>query len=724
MSLQALQNKPTPLEEKVVEFKGLNRKAYVEDGEIADMKNMSSDNYPVLTQRKARGNYKLPSGCTKVYNMIQRRDPVDGETKLAIIGNKVSSDGETESECTFWYGDTQYGFSNLSEDEELVAINNKICMFPSKNYFNLVDKSIGNIEYYVENTADNEVDGWTKEKMKVEDLPNNETATDWKEFCYPECVGRILIDPDDTENLYLVLGMVKVGEESQNYYDSLYTELSSTLKVDDVVHIQGTFYGGSNGHKERLVADESTYSDTNTYNGTNANTSVYESSVIPEDDTERAREVSTLTTTPYILGTVVEIGKDLPFTVPSFNTAWYWYDLYDDAYTTDETPADPIGIDATSGATTYYGVYIKFAQTEFTTLSSNVTPFPAYSKATTKHTGYYAKGIKISRVCPNIGHVIEWNNRLWGASDEDNTIYACKLGDPTSWDYYNNTSMDSYYAEQGTDGKWTGCARYSSHLMFFKENYIHRIYGSAPSSFQTSIIEGFGVEEGSEESIATVNNMIFYKSPVGIMCYEGEAPYIISEKFGDWKFNNVVAGARHKKYYASIHMKDTDTNKMIVCDTGNGIWHIEDTFGARIFRNFKNELLMVDKKGENVLVVDAEDFGIDSVENDKAIPWNVVFGPFDEYLENTKIYSRLQLRVELPKGSTFKVEIAMDKLKLSECEWETITEIEAEKRLVVIQPIIPRRCSRFFVRLSGVGKCRIDSLTRKYRQGSVRVTSL
>lgn len=712
MSLQALQNKPTPLEEKIVEFKGLNRKAYVEDGELSDMKNMSSDCYPVLTQRKARGNYTLPTGCTKVYDMIQRRDPVDGETKMGIVGCTE------EGMCTFWYGDTQYGFEGLTKDEKLVAINNKICMFPSKNFLNLVDKSLGNIEFGNINSVEDDIDGLSKSKMAVDELPNDSSVSEWTDYTYPECIGRILIDPNDTENLYLIVGAMKVGADSTANYDALYTELATTIKVDDVLHIAGTFYGGTETVKEELDANEFLYAETSTYSGDEAKDESYKFGIYNSTSGTSTPTGNTLVTTPYILGTVVEVGKNLPFTVPSFNVSWNWYNKgsYDNI-------GDPLGVSVSNGTEgeAFYGIYIKFAQTEFTTLSSNVTPLPAYSKAKILHTGYFIKGLKISRVCPNLSYVIEWNNRLWGASDEDNTIYASKLGDPTAWDYFNNTSMDSYYAEQGTNGSWTGCARYSSHLLFFKENYIHRVYGSAPSSFQTSIIEGFGVEEGSEESIATVNNMIFYKSPVGIMCYEGDNPYSISEKFGDWRFNNVVAGARNKKYYASIHMKDTDTYKIIVCDTGNGIWHIEDTLGVKIFRNFKNELLMVDNTGKNVLVVDAEDFGISPVANDVSIPWEAVFGPFDEYIENTKIYSRLQMRVELPKGSTFKVQIAMDKMSPSECEWETITDITAEEKLTVIQPIVPRRCSRFFVKLSGVGKCRIDSLTRKFRQGSTRV---
>ena len=66
-----------------------------------------------------------------------------------------------------------------------------------------------------------------------------------------------------------------------------------------------------------------------------------------------------------------------------------------------------------------------------------------------------ANNTKITREVPDMDYVIEWNNRLWGASNADNTIYACKLGDPCNWQYYQGTSMDSYYAQQGTDGAWT-----------------------------------------------------------------------------------------------------------------------------------------------------------------------------------------------------------------------------------------------------------------------------
>ena len=50
-----------PTVERIIEFKGLNRKHTVAEGEMSDMMNLSSDDYPVLTQRKPRGRMNLPS---------------------------------------------------------------------------------------------------------------------------------------------------------------------------------------------------------------------------------------------------------------------------------------------------------------------------------------------------------------------------------------------------------------------------------------------------------------------------------------------------------------------------------------------------------------------------------------------------------------------------------------------------------------------------------------
>ena len=296
-------------------------------------------------------------------------------------------------------------------------------------------------------------------------------------------------------------------------------------------------------------------------------------------------------------------------------------------------------------------------------------------------TGEDATGITftghITRSVPDLDMVIEWNNRLWGANSEDNTIYACKLGDPKNWQYYQGTSLDSYYAEQGTDGVWTGVALYSNHLIFFKQNSMCRIYGTAPSNFQLTNTEVFGVEYGSRQSVVTINDTVFYKSKIGIMAYSGGIPYCISDNLGI-EFRSVVAGTEKRKYYASLQKK-SGGYELVVFDIAKGLWHKEDSTRFRSCATVGDKLYYV--QYETDLLVCSENLpcsewtlvGSDSTrgnvgiinpdsptEDAESMKWKAVFGPFDEYLEEHKIYSKLALRLIATGNASAKVYIAID----------------------------------------------------------------
>ena len=57
MSLVAPVYKFNPSTERILEFKGYNKKSVIDDGEMREMFNLSSDEYPCLYQRKPRGIY-------------------------------------------------------------------------------------------------------------------------------------------------------------------------------------------------------------------------------------------------------------------------------------------------------------------------------------------------------------------------------------------------------------------------------------------------------------------------------------------------------------------------------------------------------------------------------------------------------------------------------------------------------------------------------------------
>lgn len=339
---------------------------------------------------------------------------------------------------------------------------------------------------------------------------------------------------------------------------------------------------------------------------------------------------------------------------------------------------------------------------------------------------------RIERTVKDLDMVIEWNNRLWGCSNEDNTIYACKLGDPTNWQYFQGTSMDSYYAQQGTDELFTGIAEYSGHIIFFKPDSMCRIYGTAPSNYQITNTKCYGVEEGSRKSVVTINDTVFYKSQIGIMAYDGGVPYVISDNFAS-QFKYVVAGTEGHKYYASclVSVEGSAQCELMVLDIEKAVWHKEDnlrvvstcTIDNRLYMATTNGVLLTcgtevicdeflvcgtDQLGGNITVANP----ISANESVDDMEWVAVFGPFDEYIEQHKIYSKLAMRLKSMGASHIKTYISLD-----EGEWEQVDERDVSTMGDFI-PIVPRRCDRYSIKIEGVGKCGIKSLTRRVRQGS------
>ena len=359
-----------PYEERIIEFKGLNRRNFVEEGEMSDMKNLTSDNYPLLTPRKLRGLYELPAGVVQPLSIMTKFD------RLAMIAKKKNG------RAAFFYdGEEITTVTGLTEDTQMVAINTKICFFPQKTYLSLVREG-----------------------------------------------SNVTIGEYGSLGTRTSLGSTRITISNENAQMTI--PIGHSYSYDDAVDINGKL--------------------------------TYKPAATEEDPSPAIQ------TKDCVVSCIIEAVNGGVLTLPR------------------ETFIELTGEGATN---------IVF-------------------------TG------NIKREVPDIKHVIEWNNRLCGVSDEDNTIYACKLGDPKNWKYYQGTALDSYYAQQGTDEQWTGCAAYSSHLIFFKENRMTKIYGTSPSTFQVSNTRCFGVEKGSSKSVVVLNNVVLYKSTIGIMAYEGGDPYL------------------------------------------------------------------------------------------------------------------------------------------------------------------------------------------------------
>lgn len=336
--------------------------------------------------------------------------------------------------------------------------------------------------------------------------------------------------------------------------------------------------------------------------------------------------------------------------------------------------------------------------------------------------GTESSAVTIERKVPDMDFLCEHNNRIWGCSSGKHEIYACKLGDPTNWNYFTDQATASYSATIGSTGDFTGCISHGGYVLFFKENEIITLHGNKPSNFQLDYARCRGVEKGSEKSLCVVNETLYYKSAYDICAYGATQPTSVSDALGNVHYKNAVAGSIDSLYY--ICMEDDNGNHtLFTYDDKLGLWHKQDDVAIRGFAFYERELYFVE--GHLVRAVNGTIWpktGIEIVdETGKPLP--VIESPVEWYAEtgdigmgipNNKYISKLQFRLEVPEGSMVKIELQYD----SDGQWIEKYRINATRLRSFTVPIIPRRCDHMKVRISGVGDCKIYSFTRTVEEGS------
>ena len=318
-----------------------------------------------------------------------------------------------------------------------------------------------------------------------------------------------------------------------------------------------------------------------------------------------------------------------------------------------------------------------------------------------------AEGVKVERRVPDLEYLTECDNRVWGCSSSENVIYACKLGDPTNWFSYRGIAADSYAVTVGSDGPFTGAATCMGYALFFKENTLHKLYGSKPSDFQLSSLRCRGVAKNAARSLCVLNETLYYLSPDGVMAWDGSLPTKVSGALDAAKLANVqsaVGGALDGRYYLHI---SRESARLLVYDTEKGLWSEEDVCSCDM-TSTGGQLYLWD--GQALWAADPTrepDWqSTDSVETD--IPFELVTG--DVGLDGTeqRYLSRLTLRLDAERTSTVEVAVSYDG-----GAWETVATLAAQgRRRSCDLPFVPRRCGSLRLRLRGKGQITLRSLVR------------
>jgi len=316
--------------------------------------------------------------------------------------------------------------------------------------------------------------------------------------------------------------------------------------------------------------------------------------------------------------------------------------------------------------------------------------------------GAESGSVTIKREVPDLDFICESNYRLWGT--QGNTIFSSAFSDPFNFFVNDGLAGDSYNIEVGSEGDFTGCIPYSSHICFFKENTLHKLYGTKPSNFQITTVNVYGVQRGSERSMHIVNEQLLYKGVGGVYAYTGGVPELISESLGNNRYSDAVACCDGETYY--ISMRRGGKYSLFAFDVAKNIWLREDETRAVDMAFHDGKVYYVDSEGGL--------YYIDKTADRSDVEWGATFCTIHETMNERKGYSKFHLRMDLAAGAWLALDIKTD----VDPVWRQVYTTHNEKAKTVSVPILPTRCDSIDIRLRGKGECTIKTFIREFTVGS------
>lgn len=738
------------------QFLGLNRGLSIGDGEMADMLNMSCDDYPVLSTRKARGvpDFEPNATVTPVFageigGMVgTNRLVVCHEDKVYVDGVQVPVTLSTDAS---------------KREKKLVTMGAYVCIWPDKVYFN------------VNNIDDCGPMGskWTPaEGDTITAMMCRKDGTDYD----MDTITVSDVAPTDPEDGQFWLDMS--GEvDVLRQYSKLYAEwvqvattyiklqapgIGKGIKDLDSVWISGAYIDPQNTDPVEPGTLEFTGKDVqlNTTWTEQWDNEVGGDRVV-SDPTPDEKVISiNVEGIPY--GAYVESAK------LTFNVSADYHDPRNVMTMNGQNIApgsNSFDVDVTRNGSQNFKFYwdpvFMFLGTDYigqiaasmriTNIKLTVSYAPANLSDEESDLGQVEKlnatnivygcgddyiivagllhrhltlrnSLTVEMKVPDLDYICEANNRIWGCiySEADGTIVneirCCSLGDFRNWYKFQGTAADSYTVSVGSDGIFTGAFSLQGSPMFFKENYIHKVAGTIPANFTLSTLRGRGVQEGCWKSLAVVNETLFYKSRNDVMAYEGAMPFSVGAKLGTEFHEKAVGGGYRDKYY--LCMRDTRKKwHTYVLDTTKGLWHQEGEEQITNMTTIDGELVMAIQDGASAVARTTGTTQLRTVsprgDAQEEFNWSVTFGILGFESEQQKYLSRYNIRAQMSAGSYMKVEMQYD----SDGQWHHMGTMRSPRLRTFLLPIIPRRCDHCQLRISGNGKINIYSVAREYETG-------
>lgn len=325
--------------------------------------------------------------------------------------------------------------------------------------------------------------------------------------------------------------------------------------------------------------------------------------------------------------------------------------------------------------------------------------------------------ITARRRVPRLEYVTENANRVWGCNSEENVIYSCKLGDPTNWYSYRGIASDSYAVNVGSDGPFTGAATCMGYVLFFKENCLHKLYGSRPADYQLVGVQCRGVAKQASKSMCVLAEVLYYLSPDGVMAWDGSLPVKISGGLDNtWLMNvrGAVGGVLDTRYYLHLRVPGRNETRLLVYDTERRLWHEEDTAAEENASGWAmcstgRQLYQWD--GVNLWATEPEREADRDTDTAKAnleqkVGFEAVSGDIGLNIPADKYINRVFLRVDALTYSVVELQASYEG-----GAWETLGQAAVLNKYTRVNlPFVPERHDTMRLRIKGTGQIAVRSI--------------
>lgn len=650
MRLPELIYKESKTTRQTAAFRGLNLSENTRDGELRDSLGLTTASFPCLTTRKGR---------EALDGYRETQDIFAWDKLLVVDGSDLKYDGKVVGNVT-------------PGKKQIAVVNTKLCIFPDKKYLDLESREFKPLNPSVTNGEASQTT-FTENSVEIEpQVYGSATAKLSAAFTYPYNREWWLIQTYTSVSWSADAGWTLEGAQEIKAQG-----LTSELKAGDIVmlrksDITGNYQLNTRYHHE-WNEDNQRYEEETQY-GENDPGGFY--AVITKVEKLPTREIS---------------GGDLFASNISFNVISANFQNPDLAQVFSVGDRVTVTCTADAGKCADKAVIQEISGGKLT-FTGNVFTNP----------GTELSAVSIERPVPDLDFICESDNRLWGVCNADKTVYASALGDPGNFYVFDGLSTDSYAVAVGSEGAFTAIYAFSTAVLCWKENKLHKILGSFPAEYAMYDYDIAGVQPGSSASLQIINEVLYYKGVFGVYAYTGATPTLLSYNLGTGLYTGAAGGTDGVRYYLSM-LDAKGESVLLAYDTIHRLWMKEDSLHATAFATLHGVMYLV--SGGTVFRC-AQD-------NGERVEWMAELVPFTEDTLHRKRQRRLLIRLDLDKGAYLRVEVREDR-----GQWREVYKTTAHRAMTVEAPLRPIRCDRFSVRLSGKGGCTLRAMERQYAVGS------